>query len=55
MLSAIAGSMMLAGGETMFSAASDSVMLCPMVNAVTMRTSAIQVPPSSSRPMRNRM
>jgi hypothetical protein len=37
MLNAIAGSMMLAGGEKMFNAASDSVMLCPIVNAVTMR------------------
>jgi hypothetical protein len=55
MLSAIAGSMMLAGGETRFSAASDSVMLCPMVNAVTMRTRASHEPPSSSRPIRNRM
>ena len=36
MLSAIAGSMMRAGGVTMFSAASDSVMLCAIVNAVTM-------------------
>ena len=35
MLSAIAGSMMRAGGLTMFSAASDSVMLCATVNAVT--------------------
>ena len=42
MLNAIAGSMMLAGGETMLSAASESVMLWPIVNAVTMRTSASQ-------------
>ena len=35
MLSAIAGSMIRAGGLTMFSAASDSVMLCATVNAVT--------------------
>ena len=33
MLSAIAGSMMLAGGLTTPSAASDSVMLCANVNA----------------------
>ena len=39
----------------MFSAASDSVMLWPMVKAVTMRSSVIQVPPSSSSPTRNRM
>ena len=35
MLSAMAGSMRRAGGVTMFSAASDSVMLCATVNAVT--------------------
>ena len=35
MLSAIAGSMMRAGGLTRLSAASDSVMLCATVNAVT--------------------
>ena len=39
MLSAIAGSMMRAGGLTMLSAASDSVMLCATVNAVTMTAS----------------
>ena len=39
MLSAIAGSMMRAGGVTMLSAASDSVMLCATVNAVTMTAS----------------
>ena len=36
MLSAIAGSMSRAGGLTMLSAASDSVMLCATVNEVTM-------------------
>ena len=55
MLSAIAGSMMLGGGVTMSSAASDKVMLCPIVKAVTMRTRAPQLPPSSSSPMRKRM
>ena len=39
MLRAIAGSMMRAGGVTMLSAASDSVMLCAIVNAVTMTAS----------------
>ena len=39
MLSAIAGSMSRAGGVTMLSAASDSVMLCATVNAVTMSAS----------------
>ena len=37
------------------SAASDSVTLWPIVNAVTICTSATQVPPSSSSPTRNRM
>ena len=42
MLKAIAGSTMCPGGEKMSSAASDSVMLCPMVNAVTMAASRRQ-------------
>ena len=55
MLSAMAGSMMLAGGVTRLSAASDSVMLWPMVKNDTIFSSAVQRPPSSSRPTRNRM
>ena len=38
---------------TMLSAASDSVMLCATVNAVTTTASCRIVPPSSSRPTRN--
>ena len=53
MLSAIAGSMIRAGGLTMFSAASESVMLCATVNDVTMTASWRTVPPSSSSPTRN--
>ena len=52
MLSAMAGSMIRAGGVTMFSAASDSVMLCATVNEVTTSASWRIVPPSSSRPTR---
>ena len=53
MLNAIAGSMIRAGGLTMFSAASDSVRLCAAVNIVTMNASWRTVPPRSSRPTRN--
>ena len=53
MLNAIAGSMIRAGGLTMFSAASDSVMLCARVNEVTTMRSWRMDPPSRSRPTRN--
>src|SRR4029453_9406358 len=52
MLRAIAGSMIVAGGVTTLSAASDRGMLWPMVKAVTIRTSAPQAPPVGSRPIR---
>ncbi len=55
MLRAIAGSMICGGGFTTLSAASESVMLCPTVKAVTIFTSCFHVPPSRSSPTRNRM
>ena len=53
MLSAMAGSMIRAGGVTTFSAASDSVMLCATVKALTISSSRRIGPPSSNSPMRN--
>ncbi len=54
-VSAISGSMKRADGDRMSSAASESVMLWPIVNDVTISASRDSVPPSSSSPIRNRM
>src|SRR5579864_8117733 len=54
MLNAMAGSMIRAGGDTRLRAASESVMLCAIVNDVTTAVSCRMVPPSRSSPTRNR-
>ena len=53
MLSAMIGSTSRAGGVTTLRTASDSVMLCATVKAVTTSSNWRTPPPSSSRPMRN--
>ncbi len=55
MVSAISGSTNRGEGDRMSRAASDSVMLWPMVNEVTMIASRPSVPPRRSKPTRNRM
>ena len=47
--------MMRAGGSTICSVASASVMLWPIVKAVTIVSSRPRLPPSSSRPMMKSM
>ena len=52
---AISGSIKRGAGDSTSSAASDSVMLWPIVNDVTINASLETVPPSSNSPIRNRM